>query len=256
MHKCSFVDYPGKLAAVVFTPGCNFNCPFCHNRGLLGEGAAGEIAPQAVLDFLNQRHGMLDGLVVTGGEPTCQSGLGYFCKLVKRLGFSVKLDTNGSDPAQLRRLIAEKAVDYVAMDVKAPLDRYGELAGAPVDTAAVGESIDCLLGGRVDYEFRTTVAPQLGTEDIQAIAARIAGARRYALQPFRTNGSAELADLGEALSAERLEQLAPRLLSCVDEVLLRGADGRQSRFVQVAPSEPLESRETEPSKAPTYQAAG
>ncbi len=186
LQKCSFVDYPGKLAAVIFTPGCNLDCFYCHNRRLL-EGAARErIDPDDVLAFLAERQGLLDGLVVSGGEPTLQRGLADFLRRVRELsGYAVKLDTNGTNPARLRKLVDAGLVDFVAMDVKAPLDRYEEVSGRAVDTRAIAASIDLLLGGPVAYEFRTTLAPPLSVEDVIRIAVRIRGARSYAVQQYR-----------------------------------------------------------------------
>jgi pyruvate formate lyase activating enzyme len=187
MHKCSFVDYPAHLAAVVFTPGCNLRCHYCHNPSLLADPAAGQmlIEPAAVLDFLALRRGLLDGLVITGGEPTLQKGLGEFCAAVHELGLLVKLDTNGTRPAVLAELIARRRVDFVAMDVKAPLGLYDEVCGCTVDTEAIGESIRLLLAGQVEYEFRTTFAPPLTAGDMVALAAQVRGARRYVIQQYR-----------------------------------------------------------------------
>ena len=186
LQKCSFVDYPGKLAAAVFTPGCNLDCFYCHNRRLLGGAARERIDPDDVLAFLAERQGLLDGLVVSGGEPTLQRGLADFLRRVRELsGYAVKLDTNGTNPARLRRLVDAGLVDFVAMDVKAPLDGYEAICGRAVDTRAIEASIDLLLGGRVEYEFRTTLAPPLTAGDVMRIAVRIRGARRYAVQQYR-----------------------------------------------------------------------
>lgn len=186
LEKCSCVDYPGRLAAVVFTAGCNWNCFYCHNRPLLNpQGGASRLAPETVLDWLARRRGFLDAVVISGGEPTLQAGLDEFIRAVRALGFAVKLDTNGTRPAVLRALLEEHLLDFVAMDIKAPLEKYEAVCGVPVDPRALDESIELLLAGEVDYEFRTTVIPQLTADDVRAIAARIRGAKRYVLQQYR-----------------------------------------------------------------------
>lgn len=188
IEKCSFVDYPGHLAAVFFTWGCNLNCYYCHNRSLLGKPAP-PVRPwfdtEAALALLEERRGLLDSVVITGGEPTLQKDLAEFIRQVRALGYLVKLDTNGTRPHVVRALLDEGLLDYVAMDVKAPLDKYEAMVGAPVNHDAIHAGIDLLLAGRVDYEFRTTVVPQLYAADILAIARRIRGSRRYVLQQYR-----------------------------------------------------------------------
>lgn len=184
LQKCSFVDFPGKLSAVVFTSGCNLNCFYCHNRQLVREDAT-DTGHRAALAWLADRRGLLDGVVVSGGEPTLQRGLDDFLQGARVLGFATKLDTNGTRPNVLRGLIEAGLVDYVAMDVKAPLQDYELMTGRGDLMEAVAESIDLLLEGRVDYEFRTTLAPPLETSDVVAIAQRIKGARRYVLQQYR-----------------------------------------------------------------------
>lgn len=184
LEKCSLVDYPGKLAAVVFTPGCNMNCFYCHNRSLL-HGQEQQIASAEVIAFLERRRGLLDGVVITGGEPTLQHDLEDFIRDVRSLGFEIKLDSNGTNPELLRRVIDQQLVDFVAMDIKAPLARYSEITQTTNDVRKISDSIDLLLQGRVEYEFRTTFAPQLSAAAVMAIAARIQGAQRYALQQYR-----------------------------------------------------------------------
>lgn len=184
LQHCSFSDYPGKLAAVAFTPGCNFDCFYCHNRSLLA-GPQPAYDVDDVLRTLRDRRGMLDALVVTGGEPTLQAGLGDFLARVREMGYAVKLDTNGSAPETVARLIARGLIDFVAMDLKAPSGRYEAIACSRVDRQAIERSIDLLLAGFVDYEFRTTLAPPLGVEDVARMAIRIRGARSYVLQQYR-----------------------------------------------------------------------
>lgn len=186
IEKFSLIDYPRQLAAVFFTPGCNLNCFYCHNRALLmASDVQSWMGAEVALAWLDDRKGFLDGVVITGGEPTLQPGLAEFIRVIRSKGYLVKLDTNGTRPEVLQALLDEGLLDYVAMDLKAPRERYAEICGAPVDSAAIDKSIALLIGGSVDYEFRTTVAPQLEAEDILAMAGRIQGARRYILQQFR-----------------------------------------------------------------------
>ncbi|MEM2878936.1 MAG: anaerobic ribonucleoside-triphosphate reductase activating protein, partial [Candidatus Hadarchaeales archaeon] len=188
------LDYPGKIAAIAFVGGCNFRCGFCYNRDLvLAPDAISSISESEVLSYLESKRDWLDGLVITGGEPTLYSDLPDFLARVKSLGYSVKLDTNGSNPDMLAALIERHLVDYVALDIKAPLDdeKYHEIVGSQSNgvTGNVRRSVEILMSGNVDYEFRTTVIPELGREDLLRIAEQIRGARRYYLQQFVSNGS-------------------------------------------------------------------
>jgi pyruvate formate lyase activating enzyme len=189
LEKNSVVDYPGKLAAVLFTPGCNMDCFYCHNRQLLSPGEDDPAYdPQKVLRFLHARIGFLEGVVISGGEPTLQKDLEPFLAEIRAMGYAVKLDTNGARPWVVESLIDKGLVNFVAMDIKAPPSRYEEIAGRPVDLGAVERSVLLLRQGRVDYEFRTTFAPPLSLVDIVAIATWIHGARRYVLQQYRPPG--------------------------------------------------------------------
>lgn len=202
LEKCSFVDYPGRLAAVFFVPGCNWNCFYCHNQTLLRkEAPLPRVKPEEAFDLLRSRRGLLDGVVVTGGEPTLQAGLRDFIVQVRGLGYAVKLDTNGSRPLVLGALLADGLLDYVAMDLKAPMAKYEAVCGAPVDHRDLNESIDLIMSSGIEYEFRTTVVPQLTHADVAAMARRIRGARRYVLQQYRN----------PALFAEQEQLHDPRL---------------------------------------------
>ncbi len=186
LDRSSFVDYPGKIAAVVFTPGCNLNCFYCHNRALVeGGDDLVTIPPLTVLGHLRKRQGLLDAVVITGGEPTLQPDLADFVQKVRCLDYSIKLDTNGTRPALLASLIEAGLLDYVAMDVKAPMEKYESVCGVPVGLGGINASIDLLLSSRIDYEFRTTMIPQLTNADILAIGRRIRHARSYVLQQYR-----------------------------------------------------------------------
>jgi pyruvate formate lyase activating enzyme len=184
----SLSDYPGRVAAVVFTQGCNFRCPFCHNGDLIPRvrSAGKSLSEEDVLRRLEARRRQLDGVVVSGGEPTLQDDLLQFVQALKRLGYLVKLDTNGSRPGVLAALLREAIVDYVAMDVKAPLDGYSRLAGVEVQPGVIQASIELLAGSGIEHEFRTTVVgPLLDDEDMGAIRTLIPAGSTYRLQPFR-----------------------------------------------------------------------
>ena len=188
IQKQSLIDYPGKVSCVLFLTGCNLDCPYCHNPAL----AKGEVpdpdAPgtREILDFLCLRRDFLEGVVISGGEPTIQSGLVKLCKEIRALGYPVKLDTNGSRPAMIERLIEDKLVDYIAMDVKTHPLLYRHHLRSECDPAAFLESIRLILDSGMDHEFRTTcVKPIVSPGIIDAIARLIFGARRFVLQQFR-----------------------------------------------------------------------
>jgi len=192
LQKMTLLDYPGKVACTLFTGGCNFRCPFCHNALLVTELSQSDvIEEEAMLSFLKTRVGLLDGVCVTGGEPLLHPSMASFLRKVKELGFSVKLDTNGTFPDTLADLIDEKLVDRVAVDLKNSAEKYAMTVGVPsFDLAPVERTIDLLLAGRVDYEFRTTVVRELHeVSDIEKIAKRIRGARAYFLQNFVDSGN-------------------------------------------------------------------
>ncbi len=182
LQKTSLLDFPEKIAAIVFTMGCNFRCGYCHNPELIN----GEAKIEEVFEFLKTRQGKLDGVVITGGEPCLQKDLPEFIKQVKELGFAVKLDTNGSFPEMLEKVLPD--LDYVAMDIKAPLEKYSQIVNVDVDTSKILKSIEVLKNGGVDYEFRTTVVKsQLSFEDFEKIGQLIQGAPRYYLQRFEAS---------------------------------------------------------------------
>ncbi len=191
LQKLTLIDYPGKIACTVFTVGCNFRCHFCHNPELIDRAKFndGEIIEEKVFfDFLESRRGLLDGVCVTGGEPTLHGDLPEFLKKIKALGFLVKLDTNGTNPAMLAALISKKLVDCIAMDIKTSLqkDLYEKVTGAAVDMENVKKSVAAIMQSGLEYEFRTTVVPGLHSEDdIISLAKEISGAKKYYLQQFR-----------------------------------------------------------------------
>ena len=184
VQKTSLLDFPDKISAIVFTKGCNFKCGYCHNPQLLKSGD-GIYDVDAFFDFLKKRQGKIDGVVVTGGEATLQTDLKLFIQKVKELGFLVKLDTNGTNPKILKELIQENLLDYIAMDIKAPLEKYSLIANTSIDISSIVESIEIIMSSNVDYEFRTTILPSLiSKDDFDSIGNLIQGAKRYYLQKF------------------------------------------------------------------------
>jgi len=194
-QKVTLIDYPGKIAATVFTVGCNFLCPYCHNSELV-DGKKSKNQPRTdqteIFKFLATRQGLLEGVCITGGEPTLQSDLPEFIKKIKDLGFLVKLDTNGSNPQMLADLLEEKLIDFVAMDIKAPLEKYKKVVGENINLEDIQRSVD-LVRSAPDYEFRTTVLPVLHTrKDILSIGRWLQGSKKYYLQQFKPNKTLDL----------------------------------------------------------------
>ena len=189
LQKTTLIDFPGRIAATIFLCGCNFRCPWCYSPELvLPEKIKNQpkITEKEFFEFLKSRKELLEGVVVCGGEPTINKDLPDFIKKIKNLGFSIKIDTNGSNPKMLKNLIDKKLVDYVAMDIKGPKEKYSQFIGKEVDIKKIQKSIDILKQGKVDYEFRTTILPSLHKkEDIIEMAKWISGAKRYYLQNFR-----------------------------------------------------------------------
>jgi pyruvate formate lyase activating enzyme len=185
-EKYSFIDYPGCISSVVFTVGCNFHCPYCHNPELVrpgSNGPAGPFSQRDILVFLEKRRKYIDGVVITGGEPTLQPDLQQFCREVKSLGLQVKLDTNGSNPSALAALLSGDLVDYIAMDIKTDPEHYVPLISHDIDPQRIKDSIRIILESGIPHEFRTTcVTPIVDTSSIRMIARLVQGADRYALQ--------------------------------------------------------------------------
>jgi len=178
-------DFPGRVAAIVFTQGCNFHCPFCHNGSLLPMDADCLINEDIVFGFLQKRRKLLDGLVISGGEPCLQEDLAGFCRQVKDMGFAVKLDTNGSCPEVIEELLDENCVDFIAMDIKAPLSRLPELTGTASHGQQIRQSISLIAESNVDHLFRTTdVKPLLSSEDHRSIKELVPPDSLHVVQPF------------------------------------------------------------------------
>jgi pyruvate formate lyase activating enzyme len=182
--KSSLIDFPGLLACVLFVPGCNYNCFYCHNRALL-DCSTPPLAPEYIEEFLQSRRDRLDGVVISGGEPTLWPDLLPFARKVKEMGYKLKLDTNGSSPDTVRRALEKGAFDYYAVDYKAPAARYEEICGEGADASAVRETIGLLAASGVNFEVRTTVIPQLNASDLVRMAKELPPLPRYVLNKYR-----------------------------------------------------------------------
>ena len=228
LQKLTLLDYPGHVACTVFTGGCNFRCPFCHNAPLvLPERMQGdENGEETVLAFLKKRQGILDGVAVTGGEPLLHRDIDAFLRQVKALGYSVKLDTNGSFPDRLRELVEAGLVDRVAVDIKNSPALYAKTVGVPgFDLTPVERTKNYLLSDPVEYEFRTTVVKGLHTRESLTEAAKwIAGAREYYLQQFKDSGDVIAIEGLGAFSGEEMHALADAVRPYVPSVRVRGVD--------------------------------
>lgn len=184
VQKVTLLDYPGKVACEIFTQGCNFECPFCQNSGLIPITNTGEFSEEEIFEYLNLRKNILDGVVITGGEPTVQKDLKGFIKKIKDLGLLVKLDTNGGNPKVLQELIDEKLVDYVAMDIKNIFNKYNITAGKKINLDNIKKSIEILKASKIDYEFRTTIIKEMHSLDDIVSICKLVGNAKYYLQNF------------------------------------------------------------------------
>ncbi|MFH1392460.1 MAG: anaerobic ribonucleoside-triphosphate reductase activating protein [bacterium] len=184
LQKTSFIDWDGKIVSVLFTAGCNFRCPFCFNKDLVNNSSElVEIPEKEIFKFLNSRKDFLDGVCITGGEPTLHKDLPEF---IKKMKLPVKLDTNGSNPAMLAKLIKQKLIKYIAMDIKAPLEEYQEITKSKIQISKIKKSINLIINSGIDHEFRSTLVPGIHTEqDIKKMARLIKNGKRYFLQNFR-----------------------------------------------------------------------
>ena len=184
LQKSSLIDYPEKIACIVFTQGCNFKCGYCHNPELFVKREP-LITTEAFFEFLKTRINKIDGVVITGGEPTLQKDLKKFIIEIKNLDFLVKLDTNGTNPEMIKQFLDEKLIDYIAMDIKAPLNKYKNITNVDINKTNIEKSINLIINSNIDYEFRTTVIKsQLNYNDFEEIGKLIKGAKKYYLQKF------------------------------------------------------------------------
>ncbi|MEW6069597.1 MAG: anaerobic ribonucleoside-triphosphate reductase activating protein [Candidatus Thermoplasmatota archaeon] len=223
--ETSFLDWDGKISTVVFVPECNFHCPYCQNWQLIEHPEKfEEVSFEKIKEFLLERKGFIDGVCITGGEPTLYEDLPEFAGALKNLGFGIKLDTNGSIPEMIEKLIKAQLVDYVALDFKAPFEKYNLVTGANAPIHSIKESVSILMNSNIDYEFRTTLVPTLLDEnDVLEIARYIKGCKRYVLQQFvpQQARSERLGGL-QPYRKEKFEKIAEEARKFIKEVKLRG----------------------------------
>ncbi|OGC04994.1 anaerobic ribonucleoside-triphosphate reductase activating protein [candidate division WOR-1 bacterium RIFOXYA12_FULL_43_27] len=226
--ETSFLDWDGKVCSTLYVPHCNFHCPFCHNSGLIEDPKQYETIPAEKIEkYLLSHKDFIDGICLTGGEPCLHKnrGLFEFLRRIKDLGFGVKFDSNGTDPDCLKKVIEEKLADYIAMDIKGPLDeRYDKLSGIKTDLTKIKESIKIIMGSGLPYEFRTTIVPGLlGGKEMEEIAKEIAGAKKFVLQQFVAKNcwDESFRDI-KHYERKKLEELRDTIKPFVKKVLIRG----------------------------------
>ncbi len=223
LQKLTLLDYPGHTACTVFFAGCNFYCPFCHNSELINPKIAQPLMDeQELLEFLQKRQGLLDGVCISGGEPTLQPDLPYLLKEIKKLGYKIKLDTNGTMPKVIKHLTDNNLVDYIAMDIKTSLENYSNLAGVETNIDAVRASVEFIMFCGIEYEFRTTVIKNLHkTSDFSAIGQWLKGARAYYLQPFVQRDTVPIAGLS-APDDQELQNFLVEIKKYIPNASIRG----------------------------------
>jgi pyruvate formate lyase activating enzyme len=225
-NKTTLLDYPKHLAATIFLGGCNMRCPFCHNASLVTDAASQPMIPeQEVLSYLAKRKGILEGVCITGGEPTLYPDLTEFITKIKMLGLKVKLDTNGTNPRLMKTLVASGLIDYIAMDIKNSKEKYALTAGLNhFNIDPILESVEFLLSSPLDYEFRTTIVKEYHTEeDILSIGKWLTGAKAYYLQSYKDSGDILLPGLHHH-PKETLDEYVRLLTPFIPEVAIRGVD--------------------------------
>ncbi len=222
LQKTTLLDYPGKVACTVFLAGCNLRCPFCHNAALVVRPAEDTIGEDEFFAFLTKRRNILDGVCITGGEPTLRPDLPEFIEKIKAMGLSVKLDTNGTNPEMLGKLLDRGLLDYVAMDIKSAPDRYAVICGGADVIGKVRASAEILMAAGAEYEFRTTcVKPYHDKEAMAEIGRWLAGAKQYYLQEFVDSG--DLIGTGmESFEKQEMEALRNAVLPYIENTHLRG----------------------------------
>ena len=226
LQKLTLIDYPGHLAATVFTFGCNFRCPFCHNPELVSGSLykISGILEEDFFKFLKERKGKLEGVCITGGEPTIQPDIVEFVRKIKNLGFKVKLDTNGARPDILRELFQKKLLDFVAMDIKSDLENYAKTTNSKLDIERIRLSVDLIRNSGIDYEFRTTAVPGLHKEeDFAKIGEWLEGSKKYVLQKYEDKGKILDPKLKKKVKGKRLdlEKIAEKIKRYFGEVEIR-----------------------------------
>ena len=225
LQKMTLLDFPGRVACTVFLGGCDFRCPFCHNYELADGTAKPVMDEEEFLAFLDKRHGLLDGVAFTGGEPCLHTHLPELLRKVREKGYATKLDTNGNHPVLLQKILEEGLVDYVAMDIKNSPEKYAKTCGLEsFDLTNVRRSIDLIMASGVDYEFRTTIVVQFHeAADFEEIGEMIAGAKRYFLQCFTDRDTVPFGGLS-APSAAELRSYAETVRRYVTDVQVRGVE--------------------------------
>ena len=224
LQKLTLLDYPGFVACTVFLTGCNLRCPYCHNPGLvlIEKEHCPEISQKELLDFLNLRKGILDGVCISGGEPTIQGDLPRLIETIRSLGYKVKLDTNGTNPGMLRELFSASLLDYVAMDIKNCPDRYKETCGGFDIYHQAQESVDLIMNSGVDYEFRTTVCkPFHDEESMGEIGIWLKNAKKYFIQPFVDSGNLLSGGI-QPFNHDELGKLRQAVLPYISNTIIRG----------------------------------
>ena len=225
LQKVTLLDFPGHVACTVFLGGCNFNCPFCYNASLIGSVDAEELmSHDEFFEYLEKRKGILDGVAITGGEPLLHTEIIEFIKKIKNLGYKVKLDTNGSFPHVLEKIISNKLVDYVAMDIKNTIDKYELTIGCMVNKEDINKSINLLINSDIEYEFRTTIVKDYhNIDDFETIGKLIKGAKKYYLQCYQYKDSVRVKNLS-AMSKDDLLLCLEKVKPYVEYVALREID--------------------------------
>jgi pyruvate formate lyase activating enzyme len=220
--KASFIDYPKKASTVLFIGGCNFRCPYCHNPELVNEQGE-ELKQSDVLEFLQKRKKYIDGVVISGGEPTIHLELIQLIEEIKKLGYSIKLDTNGSNPEVLRKLINDRQIDYIAMDIKGPLSEYTKISNSEIKIKDIEESINLIKNSDIDYEFRTTLCKELLSKDqVIEIGKYLTGSKRYAMQAYSLKG--KILDESKKFTCytkKEMEEFKELLIPYIEELIIR-----------------------------------
>lgn len=221
-QKLTLLDFPGKMACTVFTGGCNFRCPFCHNASLVKDPLCYTSSANEVLEYLKKRKGILDGVCITGGEPLLQPDLEDYIKRIKELGYSVKLDTNGYLPDRLENLLKTGLIDYVAMDIKSSKNGYSKAAGIDIDIERIEKSVELLKNGDIPFEFRTTVVKGIhSVNDLKGIAEWIKGTKKYFLQKYKDSGDI-LGDGCDDFSESEMDEFLKIVKAVIPEAEIRG----------------------------------
>lgn len=221
LQKVTLLDFPGHVACTVFLGGCNFDCPFCYNSGLIRQDGVEILTKEEFFRYLNKRIGILDGVAITGGEPLIHPDIIDFIKEIRNLGFKVKLDTNGSFPNVLKKILDESLVEYVAMDIKNTYEKYKYTIDCNIDVLKIKESISLLINSNIDYEFRTTVVNELHeVEDFKEIGNMIKGAKKYFIQSYQYQDSVRIKTL-TPMTKDMLNQCLDNVKEYVEYASLR-----------------------------------